>query len=403
MATDKAQEPGGKGLFTKANLKAFLLVNLGVLLLTVGVYFFKLPNNFTTGGVSGLAILLSSVIPFLSTATLMGIINVLLLVLGYLFLGKEFGFWTTYCSLMYSLETWVLERVYPMDAPFTNQPLLELCFAMMLPAVGSALMFNYNASSGGTDTVAMILKKYTSISDIGKALFVSDSVIALAACFFFGIETGMFSLLGLFLKAFVVDSVIESINLCKFFSIVTSKPDEICDFIIKDLHHSSTGWTARAPSPTRTARWCSPPCAVGKLSACARSARRLTPIPLCSSPTPAKSSARASAPIEYPRAASAALFLFLEKKFFLWYPCRKRECPPALPERGEAHGKSLQGGVPGHFSTARHPPGRRPAAGMAGEHGLLHRPCQHEIPLRLRVRPGDAQLECLQGAAGKVL
>ena len=171
MATDKAQEPGGKGLFTKANLKAFLLVNLGVLLLTVGVYFFKLPNNFTTGGVSGLAILLSSVIPFLSTATLMGIINVLLLVLGYLFLGKEFGFWTTYCS---------------------------------------------------------------------KALFVSDSVIALAACFFFGIETGMFSLLGLFLKAFVVDSVIESINLCKFFSIVTSKPDEICDFIIKDLHHSST-------------------------------------------------------------------------------------------------------------------------------------------------------------------
>ena len=185
MATDKAQEPGGKGLFTKANLKAFLLVNLGVLLLTVGVYFFKLPNNFTTGGVSGLAILLSSVIPFLSTATLMGIINVLLLVLGYLFLGKEFGFWTTYCSLMYSLETWVLERVYPMDAPFTNQPLLELCFAMMLPAVGSALMFNYNASSGGTDIVAMILKKYTSISDIGKALFVSDSVIALAACFFF--------------------------------------------------------------------------------------------------------------------------------------------------------------------------------------------------------------------------
>lgn len=156
MATNKAQEPGGKGLFTKANLKAFLLVNLGVLLLTVGVYFFKLPNNFTTGGVSGLAILLSSVIPFLSTATLMGIINVLLLVLGYLFLGKEFGFWTTYCSLMYSLETWVLERVYPMDAPFTNQPLLELCFAMMLPAVGSALMFNYNASSGGTDIVAMI-------------------------------------------------------------------------------------------------------------------------------------------------------------------------------------------------------------------------------------------------------
>ena len=179
-------------------------------------------------------------IPFLSTATLMAIINILLLVIGYLFLGRQFGFWTTYCSLMYSFETWVLEKVFPMDKPFTNQPLLELCFAMMLPAVGSALMFNYNASSGGTDIVAMILKKYTGISDIGKALFASDSIIALSSFLFFGVETGLFSLLGLFLKAFVVDSVIESINLCKFFSIVTSKPDEICDYIIHELNHSST-------------------------------------------------------------------------------------------------------------------------------------------------------------------
>ncbi len=237
MAVER--EKTGK-LFTVANIKAFLLVNLGILLLTVGVYFFKMPNNFTTGGVSGLAIILGSVVPFLSTATLMSIINVALLVVGYLFLGKQFGFWTTYCSLMYSLETWLLETFCPMDAPFTDQPLLELCFAMMLPAVGSALLFNYNASSGGTDIVAMILKKYTSISDIGKALFASDSLIALSSFFFFGVETGMFSLLGLFLKAFVVDSVIENINLCKFFSIVTSKPQEICDFIIRDLHRSST-------------------------------------------------------------------------------------------------------------------------------------------------------------------
>ena len=224
---------------TKANAKTFLLVNLGVLLLTCGVYFFKLPNHFSTGGVSGLAILLGSVVP-VSTATLMAVINIALLVLGYLFLGREFGFWTTYCSLMYSAETWLLEELFPMTAPFTDQPLLELCFAMMLPAVGSALLFNYNASSGGTDIIAMILKKYTTISDVGKGLFLSDSVIALASFFFFGAETGLFSMLGLFLKSFVVDSVIESINLCKFFSIVTSKPQEICDYIIHELHHSST-------------------------------------------------------------------------------------------------------------------------------------------------------------------
>ena len=233
---------GGAGkpaILTAENLKKFLLVNLGVFLLTTGVYFFKLPNNFSTGGVSGISILLGNFVP-ISTASLMAVINVALLVVGYIFIGREFGFWTTYCSLMYSLETWILEKAYPMTAPFTDQPLLELVFAMMLPGLGSALLFYCNASSGGTDIVAMILKKYTSISDIGKALFASDSVIALAACFLFGVETGMFSILGLFLKAFVVDSVIESINLCKFFSIVTSKPTEICDFIIKDLHHSST-------------------------------------------------------------------------------------------------------------------------------------------------------------------
>ena len=235
----KEEGAGKPAILTADNLKKFLLVNLGVFLLTTGVYFFKLPNNFSTGGVSGISILLGNFVP-ISTASLMAVINVALLVVGYIFIGREFGFWTTYCSLMYSLETWILEKAYPMTAPFTDQPLLELVFAMMLPGLGSALLFYCNASSGGTDIVDMILKKYTSISDIGKALFASDSIIALAACFLFGVETGMFSILGLFLKAFVVDSVIESINLCKFFSIVTSKPTEICDFIIKDLHHSST-------------------------------------------------------------------------------------------------------------------------------------------------------------------
>lgn len=217
----------------------FLWINLGVFLLSLGVYFFKFPNHFTTGGVSGLAIILGKVLPMVSPATLMSAINLLLLLLGFLVLGRRFGVWTAYCSLMFSLETWLMEQLYPMTAPFTNQPLLELCFAILLPAVGSAILFNANASSGGTDIVAMILKKYTDL-DIGKSLLISDSLIALSSFFLFGIETGLFCMLGLFLKAFVVDSVIESINLCKFFSIVTSKSQEISDYIIQELGHSST-------------------------------------------------------------------------------------------------------------------------------------------------------------------
>ncbi|WP_304431941.1 YitT family protein [Acutalibacter muris] len=239
---EEASKHGAKGLLTKENLKTFLIINAGVFLLSLGVYFFKFPNNFTTGGVSGLSIILGRLIPmpWLSPATMMWIINMALLAIGFIFLGRGFGVWTAYCSLTFSAETWLMEKFFPMESPFTHQPLLELCFAIMLPAVGSALLFNSGASSGGTDIVAMILKKYTGLDDIGKALFVSDGLIALSSCWLFGMETGLFSLLGLFLKAFVVDSVIESINLCKFFSIVTAKPDEICDFIIKDLNRSCT-------------------------------------------------------------------------------------------------------------------------------------------------------------------
>jgi uncharacterized membrane-anchored protein YitT (DUF2179 family) len=226
-------------LFSKENIKKFLLINLGLLLLSIGVYFFKFPNNFTTGGVSGISIIVGGVFPKMSSATFMLILNSALLVVGFIFFGKSFGFLTCYCSLAYSFETWIFEKIYPMTAPFTDEPLLELVFAIMLPAVGSALLFNYGASSGGTDIIAMILKKYTNL-DIGKALLLSDGIIAASSCYFFGMKTGMFSILGLVLKAFVVDSVIESVNQCKFFTIITSHGDEIKDYIIKTLKHSAT-------------------------------------------------------------------------------------------------------------------------------------------------------------------
>ena len=223
----------------QAEIKNFLLITLGTVLTAVGIYFFKFPNNFSNVCVSGISILLGKLVPFLSPAVSMWVINLILLLIGFLFFGRGFGLMTAYCSMLYSFLTWLFEVIYPMTAPFTDQPFLELCFAMMLPAVGSAILFNCNASTGGTDIVAMILKKYTSL-DIGKALLVSDALIAFSACFVFDIRTGLFSLLGLIIKAFVVDSVIESINLCKYFSIVTSCPDAICDYIIREMNRSST-------------------------------------------------------------------------------------------------------------------------------------------------------------------
>lgn len=220
-------------------VKDYMMLTFGTLLLSVGVYFFKFPNHFTTGGVSGISIILGDLIPSLSPGTLMMIINYSLLAVGLFVLGKGFTVRTVYCTVVYSFVIWLLERIYPMSAPFTGQPLLELVFAILLPAVGTAIMFNLNASSGGTDIVAMILKKYTHVN-IGKALLLSDSIIALSSVFVFGIETCLFSVLGLLMKAFLIDSVIESINLCKYFTIVTTSPHEVCEYIIKKLNHSAT-------------------------------------------------------------------------------------------------------------------------------------------------------------------
>ena len=223
----------------KITPKDFLLLNAGTLIVAFGVYFFKIPNNFSTGGVTGIAIVISKFLPWISTGSLVFLFNMLLLGVGFVFLSRKFGFTTVYASTLMSVVVWVLERLYPMEAPFTDEPLLELIFAVGLPALGSALLFNIGASTGGTDIIAMLLKKYTSI-DIGKALLAADFIVALSACFVFGIRTGLFSILGLLMKSMLVDSVIEGINQCKYLHIICQDPEVICDFIVQKLHRGAT-------------------------------------------------------------------------------------------------------------------------------------------------------------------
>jgi len=134
---------------------------------------------------------------------------------------------------------WALERVMPLSQPLTTQPLLELIFAVALPAVGSAILFNCEASSGGTDVVAMLLRKFTSLN-IGNALLFSDLIITLAACVAFGMETGLFSVLGLAMKSLLVDMVLEDIKIHKYFHIITTHPAEIEAFITQKLHRGAT-------------------------------------------------------------------------------------------------------------------------------------------------------------------
>ncbi|MDD2954838.1 MAG: YitT family protein [Oscillospiraceae bacterium] len=223
----------------KAKFKEYSLITFATLMVSVGVYFFKFPNHFSTGGVTGISILLAPFIPALSPGALVFIINMGLLLVGFLIFGRGFGLKTAYASTLMSVSTWALEKILPLEQPLTDEPLLELMFAVTLPAIGSALLFNVNASTGGTDVVAMILKKYTNLN-IGHALFCSDVLITVSTCFVFGIKAGLYSILGLLMKSMLVDSVIENINLCKYFTIVTVKADEIIDYITHELHRGAT-------------------------------------------------------------------------------------------------------------------------------------------------------------------
>ena len=222
----------------------FLLMTLGTALVSVGVYFFKFPNNFSMGGVSGLAVLLGRLVPMLSPSAFNGIINLLFLVLGFLMLDKGFGFRTVYCSILYAGLVQLFEILCPLSAPLTDQLMLELLFAVILPALGSAILFNIGASSGGTDIAAMILKKYTGL-DVGRALLVSDVTIAAAALWVFDIRAGLCSLLGLALKSVLVDSAIESFNRRKAFFIITSQPEPVCDYVTHTLGRGATVWQAQ--------------------------------------------------------------------------------------------------------------------------------------------------------------
>lgn len=222
----------------KSNLKNFFLLTVSTLIMAIGIYFFKFANNFTFGGITGMAVLVAKFIP-ISASDFSFIANILLLIIGWIILGKSFAAKTAYSTILLSVTLSVLERIYPMSHPLTNEPLLELVFAILLPALGSAILFNIGASSGGTDVIAMILKKYTSV-DIGKGLMISDIIFTLSGFLIFDVKTGLYSLLGLILRSALIDNFIESLNRSKYFHIVCSDPKPICLFIEKELVRDAT-------------------------------------------------------------------------------------------------------------------------------------------------------------------
>ena len=223
---------------TKEDVRDLLLITSGCAALVAGNYFFKFPNHFVFGGVTGLSILLADFVPF-SVATINFFFNALFLLLGFFTLGRKFGAKTIYATALMTISISVLEKIYPMNAPFTGQLMLEFSISILLTAFGSAVLFHCEASSGGTDIIAMILKKYTG-NDIGWMLLISDVVIVLAAFFIFDIQTALFSSLGLLIKSLLIDTSATWLNRSRMVNIICDKPDPICDYIIHNIHKDAT-------------------------------------------------------------------------------------------------------------------------------------------------------------------
>ena len=228
---------------TRNFTKDFLLINIGLILVGIGICIFKIPNNFATGGVSGLAIIISSFFPRIDVGPMMLIINLLLLLVGFLFLGRDFGSKTIYSSFALSGIVWFIQKTFPIKASLTGELMLELIYSIIFPAVGSAIIFYCNASTGGTDIIAKIISKFTKL-DIGKTLLLSDFIIAAGAGAAFGIRIGMYSVLGLIIKAFMIDLVLDGLNVKKQMVIISSKPDEIKNYIVNIINRGATIYKA---------------------------------------------------------------------------------------------------------------------------------------------------------------
>lgn len=225
----------------KIKFKDWMYMNCGMVLIAIATYFFLVPNQFVTGGMTGLATILGSITP-LTTSTWLMFLNVFMLVIGFIFLGKKTGFWTVYCSLGYTTIMLAFENIFPMTSgvPLTDESFMELCVGIMIYAAGTAIIFYAGASSGGMDIMALIIQKYAKV-DVGKAVLYVNTLIACGSIFVFGgIERSILSLVGLLANSFIIDIVIDNFHSCKYFVVITDKTELVSEYIMNQLHHGVT-------------------------------------------------------------------------------------------------------------------------------------------------------------------
>jgi uncharacterized membrane-anchored protein YitT (DUF2179 family) len=224
---------------TKQQLIRFLGINAGLLMVAAGIIFFRNPNKFAAGGIAGFSLLLTYYFPQLPVGVIMLVLNVIILGAGYLALGRDRGMSSVYGTFALSGMMWLMEVVFPLTEPLTNQKFMELVYSVFIPGFGTALVFHFGATTGGTDVIAQILSKAFKWK-VTTSLLVTDFFIALAAGLLFGVEACLYSVLGVCLRTFLMDSVMESLRIYKVVMVISEKSQVIQEYICRGLKRGAT-------------------------------------------------------------------------------------------------------------------------------------------------------------------
>lgn len=227
-----------KAVPTAAAVRELAILTGAVAIIAAAVYFFLVPSHASVSSISGLGIVLANFVP-LSLSAITMILNVVLLVIGFLTCGREFGAKTVYTSILLPAFIGLFERLFPNLGSLTDSQELDVLCYILVVSVGLSILFNRNASSGGLDIVAKIMNKYLHM-DLGKAMSLSGICVALSAALVYDKKTVVLSVLGTYFNGLVLDHFIFDNNIKRRVCIITGKEEELRRFIIEDLHSGAT-------------------------------------------------------------------------------------------------------------------------------------------------------------------
>ena len=225
-------------MFNKRNIREFISITVGTIITACAVFFFMMPSHVTVGSAAGLAIVLSEFLP-LSVSAITMLMNVGLLIIGFLLIGPEFGAKTVYCAVLLPAVIGVLEWIFPNFQSLTGDPLIDVICYILLVGVGLSQLFTANASSGGLDIVAKLMNKFLGM-DLGKAMSAAGILVALSSALCYDKKTVVLSVLGTYFGGIVLDHFIFGIDIKRKVCILSPKYEEITQFILHELHSGAS-------------------------------------------------------------------------------------------------------------------------------------------------------------------